>query len=149
MRALIQRVTHACVRVDGELKGSIGPGLLVLFGAGRGDTAADVAWLVRKTAGLRIFEDQAGKLNLSVADVGGSVLAVSQFTLYADCSHGNRPGFTQAAPPEQAKELYQQYVSGLREAGLTVETGVFQAHMAVELVNDGPVTIMLETPPHA
>ncbi len=149
MRALIQRVSSACVRVDGAETGRCGPGLLVLFGAGRGDGPQDVAWLVRKTANLRIFEDEAGKLNLSVKDIGGSLLVVSQFTLYADCRRGNRPGFDQAAPPELANSLYEQYVSGLRAEGLPVETGVFQAHMAVELINDGPVTIMLETPAKA
>ncbi|MBR3392188.1 MAG: D-tyrosyl-tRNA(Tyr) deacylase [Firmicutes bacterium] len=149
MRALIQRVSSACVRVDGAETGRSGPGLLVLFGAGRGDGPQDVAWLVRKTANLRIFEDEAGKLNLSVKDIGGSLLVVSQFTLYADCRRGNRPGFDQAAPPELANSLYEQYVSGLRAEGLPVETGVFQAHMAVELINDGPVTIMLETPAKA
>ncbi len=149
MRALIQRVSKACVRVDGEETGRCGQGLLVLFGAGRGDGPEDVAWLVRKTANLRIFEDEAGKLNLSVKDIGGGLLVVSQFTLYADCRRGNRPGFDQAAPPELANSLYEQYVSGLRAEGLPVETGVFQAHMAVELINDGPVTIMLETPAKA
>ncbi len=149
MRALIQRVSSACVRVDGAETGRCGQGLLVLFGAGRGDGPQDVAWLVRKTANLRIFEDEAGKLNLSVKDIGGSLLVVSQFTLYADCRRGNRPGFDQAAPPELANSLYEQYVSGLRAEGLPVETGVFQAHMAVELLNDGPVTIMLETPAKA
>lgn len=149
MRALIQRVSKACVRVDGEETGRCGQGLLVLFGAGRGDGPEDVAWLVRKTANLRIFEDEAGKLNLSVKDIGGGLLVVSQFTLYADCRRGNRPGFDQAAPPELANSLYEQYVSSLRAEGLPVETGVFQAHMAVELINDGPVTIMLETPAKA
>ena len=149
MRALVQRVSSACVRVDGAETGRCGQGLLVLFGAGRGDGPQDVAWLVRKTANLRIFEDEAGKLNLSVKDIGGSLLVVSQFTLYADCRRGNRPGFDQAAPPELANSLYEQYVSGLRAEGLPVETGVFQAHMAVELTNDGPVTIMLETPDKA
>ena len=149
MRALIQRVSSACVRVDDKEVGRCGPGLLVLFGAGREDGPEDVAWLVRKTANLRIFEDEAGKLNLSVKDIGGGLLVVSQFTLYADCRRGNRPGFDQAAPPELANDLYEQYVAGLRAEGLPVETGVFQAHMAVELVNDGPVTIMLETPAKA
>ncbi|MBR2783591.1 MAG: D-tyrosyl-tRNA(Tyr) deacylase [Firmicutes bacterium] len=148
MRALIQRVSSASVRVDEQLTGRIGPGLLVFFGAGKGDGLEDVAWLVRKTANLRIFEDEAGKLNLNVRQAGGAVLAVSQFTLYADCRRGNRPGFDQAAPPEQARDLYEQFVAALRREGLTVETGVFQAHMAVELINDGPVTIMLESPAH-
>ena len=149
MRALIQRVNNACVRVDGAETGRCGQGLLILFGAGRGDGSEDVAWLVRKTANLRIFEDEAGKLNLSVKDIGGGLLVVSQFTLYADCRRGNRPGFDQAAPPDVANDLYEQYVSGLRAEGLPVETGVFQAHMTVELINDGPVTIMLETPAKA
>ena len=149
MKALIQRVSRARVLVDGEVKGSTGGGLLILFGAGREDGPQDVAWLVRKTVNLRIFEDEAGKLNLSVKDVGGGALVVSQFTLYADCRRGNRPGFDQAAPPELARDLYEQYVAGLREAGLPVSTGVFQAHMAVESVNDGPVTIMLESPARA
>lgn len=149
MKALIQRVSRARVLVDGEVKGSTGGGLLILFGAGREDGPQDVAWLVRKTVNLRIFEDEAGKLNLSVKDVGGGALVVSQFTLYADCRRGNRPGFDQAAPPELARDLYEQYIAGLREAGLPVSTGVFQAHMAVESVNDGPVTIMLESPARA
>lgn len=146
MRALIQRVSSASVRVAGEEKGRCGPGLLILFGAGKGDEAQDVSWLARKTAGLRIFEDEAGKLNRSVQDVGGELLVVSQFTLYADCRRGNRPGFDRAAEPALARVLYEQYVSALREAGLKVTTGVFQAHMEVELTNDGPVTILLESP---
>jgi D-tyrosyl-tRNA(Tyr) deacylase len=146
MRAVVQRVSAARVEVNGEAVGSIGRGLLVLVGVARGDGATQAAWLAEKVAGLRIFQDDGGRMNLSVEDVGGSVLAVSQFTLLGDCRRGRRPSFTGAAPPEEADRLYQQFVARLRSAGLTVETGVFQARMAVHLVNDGPVTLVVDTP---
>lgn len=145
MRAVLQRVAAARVEVGGEVVGEIGPGLLVLVGVAKGDTAADVAWLAEKTAALRIFEDEAGKMNLSVAEAGGAVLAVSQFTLLADCRKGRRPGFSDAAPPEAADALYNDYVAALRATGLTVATGVFRAMMQVHLVNDGPVTMLLDS----
>lgn len=145
MRAVVQRVSSARVEVDGEVTGAIGRGLLVLLGVGQGDVDKQAAWLAGKIAGLRIFEDADGKMNLSVQDIGGSVLVVSQFTLYADCRKGRRPSFTEAAPPDVADRLYQVFVSHLRALGVPVETGVFQAHMDVHLVNEGPVTIIVET----
>lgn len=145
MRAVLQRVSEAAVTVAGEIVGEIGPGLLVLVGVEEGDEEGDARALAEKTAGLRIFEDEGGKMNLSVADVGGSVLAVSQFTLLADCRQGRRPGFSRAAPPEAAKALYERFVALLRERGLPVATGVFQAEMKVRLVNDGPVTLLLDS----
>jgi D-aminoacyl-tRNA deacylase len=144
MRALVQRVGEAQVSVDGQAVGAIRAGLLVLLGVTHEDTAERAAWLAGKVAGLRIFEDADGKMNRSVVDVGGSVLAVSQFTLYGDCRKGRRPSFDAAARPEQAKALYEVFVSALRRRGVPVSTGVFQAHMQVALVNDGPVTLMLE-----
>jgi D-tyrosyl-tRNA(Tyr) deacylase len=145
MRALIQLVTNAHVEVDGAVTGQIETGLLVLLGVSKTDTQADADYLVEKIANLRIFPDEAGKMNRSLMDVGGSLLAVSQFTLYGDCRKGRRPGFDLAAPPEQARALYEYFVEKARRAGIRVETGVFQAHMAVSLTNDGPVTFMLET----
>ena len=145
MRAVVQRVSSARVEVDGEVTGSIGRGLLVLLGVGQGDTEKQAAWLAEKIAGLRIFEDEARKMNLSVEEVGGGVLVVSQFTLLADCRKGRRPSFTEAAPPEVAERLYQEFVRRVRECGVRVETGVFQAKMRVHLVNEGPVTIWLDT----
>ncbi len=145
MRAVIQRVSRAQVTVDGIVRGAIGDGLLVLLGVAEDDADADVAYLVEKTAGLRIFEDDAGKMNRSVEDTGGALLVVSQFTLYGDVRRGRRPSFDQAAPPERADALYQRYVAGLRAKGLVVETGVFQAMMQVELLNEGPVTILLDS----
>ena len=145
MRAVVQRVSSARVEVDGEVTGSIGRGLLVLLGVGQGDTEKQAAWLAEKIAGLRIFEDEAGKMNLSAEEVGGGVLVVSQFTLLADCRKGRRPSFTEAAPPEVAERLYQEFVRRVRECGVRVETGVFQAKMRVHLVNEGPVTIWLDT----
>ena len=146
MRAVVQRVSRAGVEVEGRRVGAIGPGLLVLLGAGAGDAAADVAYLVDKVANLRIFADQAGKMNLSVLETGGGVLAVSQFTLYGDARKGRRPAFTGALEPRQAEALYQEFVAGLRAAGVAeVATGVFGAMMEVELVNSGPVTILLDS----
>jgi D-tyrosyl-tRNA(Tyr) deacylase len=145
MKLLIQRVTSASVSVDGETVGQIGDGLLVLVGVSHNDTAADAAHLAKKTANLRIFDDDNGIMNRSVLECGGAVLAVSQFTLYGDCKKGNRPSYIDAAPPEKGRALYEEYVSRLREFGLRVETGIFQAEMEVSLVNDGPVTLILES----
>jgi D-tyrosyl-tRNA(Tyr) deacylase len=145
MRAVIQRVTEARVSVDGEVCGKIERGLLVLLGIGKSDTQADADYLAEKIAGLRIFEDEHGKMNLSLVDAGGSVLAVSQFTLYGDVRHGKRPSFDDAAPPEQARPLYEYFVQKIRAVGLICETGRFQATMQVELINDGPVTILLDS----
>jgi D-tyrosyl-tRNA(Tyr) deacylase len=145
MRAVVQRVTRASVSVEGKIAGEIGRGLLVLLGVGKNDDAADADYLAAKIAGLRIFEDAAGKMNLALADVQGAVLAVSQFTLHGDVRRGKRPSFDSAAPPEQARKLYDYFVERLRALGLRCETGVFQAMMQVELVNDGPVTILLDS----
>lgn len=143
---MVQRVTRAEVRVAKEVVGAIGPGLMVLFGAGAGDGAAEVDYMVDKVANLRIFADQDGKMNRSVLEAGGGVLAVSQFTLYGDARKGRRPGFTQALEPVAADALYQRFIAGLRSAGVDpVATGVFGADMQVELVNDGPVTILLDS----
>ena len=144
MRALIQRVSRASVHVDGKEIASIGQGFLVLLGVADEDGEAETAWLARKIAGLRLFEDDAGKMNLGLADVGGAVLAVSQFTLYGDARKGRRPSFTRAASPAQAEELYDRFCTLLAAEGVPVEKGVFQAHMEVTLVNDGPVTLWLE-----
>jgi D-aminoacyl-tRNA deacylase len=145
MRALVQRVSRAKVTVNREIAGEIGPGLLVLLGVGTGDTRADADYLADKTIGLRIFEDPGGKMNLSVVDIGGAVLAVSQFTLYGDARRGKRPSFDAAAPPQSARELYEYFVEKIRAAGLRCETGRFQEMMQVELVNEGPVTILLDS----
>lgn len=145
MRAVVQRVTQARVEVGGEVVGAIDRGFLVLLGVANGDTPADAAYLAEKTAGLRVFEDGDGKMNLALQEVGGAVLAVSQFTLLGDCRKGRRPGFTDAAPPELADRLYNEYVSALRAAGLAVATGVFRAEMQVHLCNDGPVTLLLDS----
>jgi D-tyrosyl-tRNA(Tyr) deacylase len=145
MRAVLQRVASARVEVDGKSVGEIGRGLLILLGVEQGDNADDARYLAEKSAQLRIFEDAAGKMNLSLEDVGGQILAVSQFTLLADCRKGRRPGFSRAALPEPADALYQQFVALLRERGLTVATGIFQAEMQVHLINDGPVTLLLDS----
>ncbi len=145
MRAVVQRVDRASVTVDGRVTGSVQRGLMVLLGVAEGDTAKDLAYIVDKVCGLRIFEDEAGKMNLSVKDVGGAILAVSQFTLCGDCRHGKRPSFSSAAKPEVANAFYEQFVAACCAAGLPVETGVFRAHMLVELVNNGPVTILLDS----
>jgi len=145
MRALIQRVREAAVTVAGQEVGRIGPGLLVLLGVGHADTAADIAYLAPKIAHLRIFEDAEGKMNRSLLDVGGGVLLVSQFTLYADTRRGNRPGYVAAAPPAQAEPLYERVCERLLAEGVrALERGRFGARMQVELVNDGPVTIVIE-----
>ena len=145
MRAVVQRVSRASVKVDGELSGEIAQGLLVLLGVAQEDGESDVAYLADKVAGLRIFEDEAGKMNLSVGEVGGAVLAVSQFTLFGDVRRGKRPSFDAAARPEQAKALYERFVERIRALGLRCETGRFQEMMEVELVNSGPVTILLDS----
>jgi D-tyrosyl-tRNA(Tyr) deacylase len=145
MRAVVQRVSRASVKVKGELTGDVGIGLLVLLGVGQDDAEADADYLAEKVAGLRIFEDDGGKMNLSVADAGGAVLAVSQFTLFGDVRRGKRPSFDEAARPEQARELYEHFVEQVRGLGLRCETGRFQAMMEVELVNAGPVTILLDS----
>ena len=145
MRALLQRASRAEVRVDGEVVGSIDGGLVVLLGVGPDDTPQVAADLARRVTELRIFRDEEGRTNRSLIDAGGSVLAISQFTLYADTRRGRRPGFTGAAAPELADDLYRQFVAALRALDVTVETGRFGAEMAVELVNDGPFTIWLDT----
>jgi D-aminoacyl-tRNA deacylase len=145
MRAVLQRVTEASVRVSSNVTGAIGAGLLVLLGVEREDTKQDAEYLVNKIAGLRIFNDDAGKMNRSVIDVGGALLVVSQFTLYGDCRKGMRPSFDQAARPETARELYEYFVTETRNRGIHVETGLFQASMEVSLVNDGPVTLICES----
>ena len=145
MRAVVQRVSRCKVTIKEWTSGDIGHGLLVLLGVGRGDTEADASYLAEKIAGLRIFEDAEGKMNLSVADVGGSVLAVSQFTLYGDVRRGKRPSFDAAAPPDEARRLYEFFVRQVQALGLRCETGRFQEMMQVELVNEGPVTILLDS----
>lgn len=145
MRAVIQKVSQGSVTVHGEVTGQIAQGLLVLLGVTHDDTQQDARYLAEKIANLRIFEDAADKLNLSVKDIGGAVLSVSQFTLYGDCRKGRRPSFTEAARPEQATVLYEQFNCFLEAEGVTVQTGRFQTHMEVALVNDGPVTILLDS----
>jgi D-tyrosyl-tRNA(Tyr) deacylase len=145
MRALLQRVTEARVTVDQVISGEIGKGLLVLLGVSKLDTEADAEFVAQKVLHLRIFEDGHGKMNRSLLDTGGAMLVVSQFTLYGDCRKGRRPSFDDAAPAEQARALYEYFVEATRRAGLRVETGIFQAHMRVSLVTDGPVTVLVET----
>ncbi len=147
MRILIQRVTKGSVSIDGELVGQTGPGLVVLVGVTHTDTVADAEYLANKCVNLRIFTDENGKMNRSLLDLGGSVLAISQFTLYGDCVKGRRPGFDLAARPELAEGLYEKFVELLRAAGVHVETGRFGADMLVEIHNDGPVTFLLESRP--
>jgi D-tyrosyl-tRNA(Tyr) deacylase len=146
VKAVIQRVSSARVDVDASPVGAIGHGIVVLLAVQRGDQEQDGDWLARKIVELRIFSDAAGKMNLSLADVGGSVLAISQFTLAGDCSKGRRPSFVTAAPPEEGKRLYDHFVDAVAKTGLPVATGVFQADMQVTLTNDGPVTFILESP---
>jgi len=145
VRVVVQRVSRARVRVGGETVGEIGSGLLLLVGVGRGDDERDATWMAEKVSGLRIFENEPGKMNLSVVEVGGGILSVSQFTLYGDCRKGRRPSFVDAAPPDAARELYETFNDLLRAKGLKVETGVFGAMMEVELVNDGPVTLIVDS----
>ena len=145
MRAVVQRVSRASVVVNGQVTGAIDGGVAVLLGVGRDDRPQDAAYIAEKIAHLRIFEDEQGKMNRSLVDTGGAALVVSQFTLYGDARGQRRPSFVQAAPPEQAKALYEECVRALRALGVRVETGVFRAHMSVELVNDGPVTILLDS----
>jgi D-aminoacyl-tRNA deacylase len=144
MRALVQRVSEARVRVEGEVVGEIERGLLVLVGVGQGDGEVEAVALAKKVAHLRVFEDEQGKMNLSTEQVGGALLAVSQFTLYGDCSRGRRPAFTEAARPELAEPLFERFVEAVRAEGLRCETGRFRTHMEVSLINDGPVTLWVE-----
>ena len=145
MRAVVQRVRRASVTVDRRVVGSVGQGLLVLLGVGRADTEEDVAYVAGKIRNLRLFTDTPGRMNLSVAEVGGAVLVVSQFTLLGDCRRGRRPSYTEAAAPERASALYEAVVERLRQDGLPVQTGEFRAMMEVDLVNDGPVTVLLDS----
>ena len=145
MRLVVQRVLESSVKVDGEVVGSIGKGFMVLVGVEENDTPDDVRYCVEKTAGLRIFEDDAGKMNRSILDEGGEILAISQFTLHGDARHGRRPSFITAARPELAVPMYEAYCKGLRDKGIHVETGIFQADMKVSLINDGPVTLLLDS----
>ncbi len=145
MRLVIQRVLESSVRIDRECVGQIGPGLMVLCGVEEGDSEADVRYCIEKTVNLRIFEDDAGKMNRSILEAGGEILAISQFTLHGDVRHGRRPSFIKAARPETAVPLYQAYCDGLRQAGVHVETGIFQADMKVSLINDGPVTLLVDS----
>lgn len=145
MKVVLQRVTHASVSIEAKLVGEIGPGLVVLVGVADGDTSEDAQYLSRKTTELRIFSDNEGKFNLSVTDVKGEILLVSQFTLLANTRKGRRPSFTDAAPPESAEALFNQFVDYIKASGLRTETGRFQQHMLVEIHNDGPVTIMIDS----
>lgn len=145
MRAVLQRVKHAKVTIDGRVSGEIGAGFLILLGVAPEDTPEEALYLAKKCVGLRVFEDENDKMNLALADVGGKILAVSQFTLYADCRKGKRPNFTRAAKGDQARELYEYFVDCCRGLGVETQTGEFGADMKVELLNDGPVTIVLDT----
>ena len=147
MRAVVQRVSQASVTVDGDVVGRIGVGLMVLLGVADGDTEQDADWMADKLVGLRVFEDDAGKMNLALADVGGAVLVVSQFTLLGDCRKGRRPSFIGAAPPERAEALYERFAERVRGHGVEVATGRFRTEMRVALVNEGPVTLVVESPP--
>ncbi|HEX4004324.1 MAG TPA: D-aminoacyl-tRNA deacylase [Candidatus Acidoferrales bacterium] len=145
MRIVLQRVTRARVTIEGRVTGEIGPGLVALMAVGREDSSSTAASMAEKIVNLRIFNDEQGKMNHSLLDTAGAILAVSQFTLYGDARGGRRPSFILAAPPQQGKALYEEFVAALRSLGVRVETGVFQAHMSVELANDGPVTILLDS----
>lgn len=146
MKAVIQRVKEARVRVEGRVVGEIGPGILVLLGVEIGDTVSQADWMAEKVVNLRIFEDQAGKMNLALPEVGGALLAVSQFTLAGNCAKGRRPSFDTAAAPDEANRLYSYFMGKVWELGVPVQSGIFQADMEVSLVNDGPVTFILESP---
>lgn len=145
MRAVIQRVSSASVTIDSTITGKIGRGLVVLLGIHASDTDRDLQWMADKTAALRIFEDNNGKMNLSLEDIGGEMLIISQFTLYGDCRRGRRPGYSNAAPPEIAEPLYHRFVEEIKRKQIRVATGTFRATMAVDLVNDGPVTLLLDS----
>jgi len=145
MRAIIQRVSHAKVSVEGEVKGAIDKGFMILVGVEKGDDRADADYLAEKCTGLRIFEDENGKMNLSLADVGGKILAISNFTLCGDCRKGKRPSFIKAELPNEANELYEYFIRQCRARGIETQTGVFRAHMHVELENDGPVTLFIDS----
>lgn len=145
MRAVIQRVSRASVKVDGNTLGSIGCGLLIFLGVGEGDTEADLRYIADKAAGLRIFSDENGKMNLSIVDVGGDALVISQFTLYGDCRKGKRPSFSKSMEPEAANKMYEQFIEDFKSRGIRTEHGEFGADMKVELLNDGPVTILLDS----
>lgn len=145
MRAVIQRVSRASVKIDGAIHGEISHGMLVLLGIRGSDTESDLQWLAEKVVHLRIFEDQQGKMNKSLADIDGEMLIISQFTLYGDCRKGRRPGFSSAAAPEIAEPLYRQFIEEVKNRQIKVATGIFQASMEVELVNDGPVTLLLDS----
>ncbi len=147
MKAVVQRVSSARVLIDGEVVGEIGRGLAVLLGVARGDTEAEAWWLADKLVGLRVFDDDAGKMNLDLRQVGGAMLIVSQFTLLGDCRKGRRPSYTEAARPEQAERLYESFIAAVGSQGIPVATGRFQAMMQVELVNEGPVTLIVERSP--
>ncbi|MCS6903217.1 MAG: D-aminoacyl-tRNA deacylase [Candidatus Bipolaricaulota bacterium] len=149
MRIVLQRVLEASVEAEGQIAGRIGPGLLIFLGIAKGDTEHDVTFLADRVLGLRIFEDEAGKMNLSVKDVNGELLVVSQFTLYGSTLKGRRPGFDAAAPPDQARVLYELFLQELRRSGLKTESGIFGARMRVSLINNGPVTFILESEPVA
>jgi D-tyrosyl-tRNA(Tyr) deacylase len=144
MKAVIQRVSSASVTVEGLIVGQIGQGIMVLLGVEKGDTEAPADWLAEKIVGLRIFEDEAGKMNRALPEIGGAVLAVSQFTLAGNCNKGRRPSFDTAAPPDEGKRLYDYFIEALKRQNVPVQTGIFQADMQVALVNDGPVTFILE-----
>lgn len=145
MRAVIQRVKYASVKTDGEIKGKADEGLLIFLGVGKGDGDTDLKYIADKTLGLRIFEDENGKMNKSIADIGGEILVVSQFTLCGDCRKGRRPSFDNAMKPEAANKMYEEFVEYIKGSGLMVETGRFGADMKVELLNDGPVTMLLDS----
>jgi len=146
LRAVIQRVKHANVVIDGRVNGEIKKGILILLGIHNEDTNKDIKWLVNKLTGLRIFEDSEGKMNLSVEDIEGEILIISQFTLYGDARKGKRPSFTEAARPEKAIPLYEEFIKQIREKGIKTETGIFGADMKVNLLNDGPVTLIIDSP---